>query len=132
MSWVGPPTGTRGLFSADWWPNPRLKPNFGGEYAAYPTVWFPAQATVYNMSFSINRLKIRNCVVKKYSSKNCNTNFLSYTVYNAFISCFKCLITYAINYKYNLRIQISNLRNSNIVFFDKMISNEKVVNYKVA
>jgi len=30
-----------------------------------------------------------------------------------------------------LKIQISNLRNSNIIFLDKMISNEKVVNYKV-
>ena len=30
-----------------------------------------------------------------------------------------------------LKIQISNLRNSNIVFLDKMTSNEKVVNYKV-
>ena len=48
----------------------------------------------------------------------------------AFIS-FKCLITYAINYNYILKIQISNLRNSNIVSLDKMILNEKVVNYKV-
>jgi hypothetical protein len=30
-----------------------------------------------------------------------------------------------------LKIKISNLKNSNIVFFDKMISTEKVVNYKV-
>ena len=30
-----------------------------------------------------------------------------------------------------LKIQISNLRNSNIVFLDKMSANEKVVNYKV-
>ena len=29
------------------------------------------------------------------------------------------------------KIQISNLTNSNVVFHDKMISNEKVVNYKV-
>ena len=29
------------------------------------------------------------------------------------------------------KIQISNLRNSNVVFLDKMISNENVVNYKV-
>ena len=29
------------------------------------------------------------------------------------------------------KIWISNLRNSNVVFYDKMISNEKVVNYKV-
>ena len=48
----------------------------------------------------------------------------------AFIS-FKCLITYAINYNYILNIHISNLRNSNIVFHDMMISKEKVVNYKV-
>ena len=31
-----------------------------------------------------------------------------------------------------LKIQILNFRNSNIVFFDKMISNQKVVNYKVS
>ena len=30
-----------------------------------------------------------------------------------------------------LKIQISKFRNSNIVFLDKMISNQKVVNYKV-
>ena len=30
------------------------------------------------------------------------------------------------------KIWISNLRNSNVVFHDKMISNEKVVNYKVS
>jgi hypothetical protein len=30
-----------------------------------------------------------------------------------------------------LKIQNSKSRNSNIVFLDKMISNEKVVNYKV-
>ena len=30
-----------------------------------------------------------------------------------------------------LKIEILNLRNSNIVFLDKMTSNEKVVNYKV-
>jgi hypothetical protein len=30
-----------------------------------------------------------------------------------------------------LKIQILNFRNSNIVFLDKMISNQKVVNYKV-
>jgi hypothetical protein len=29
------------------------------------------------------------------------------------------------------KIPISNLRNSNVVFRDKMISNEKTVNYKV-
>ena len=29
------------------------------------------------------------------------------------------------------KIWISNLRNSNVVFYDKMISNEEVVNYKV-
>ena len=77
-------------------------------------------------------LKIRNYVVNKYSSKKCNTNLLSYTIYNAFVSCFKCLITYAINYIYNLKIQISNLKNSNIVLLDKMISIKKVINYKVA
>ena len=30
------------------------------------------------------------------------------------------------------KIQISNLRNSNIVFLDKMISNQKIVNYNVS
>ena len=30
------------------------------------------------------------------------------------------------------QIWISNLRNSNVVFHDKMISNEKVINYKVS
>ena len=30
------------------------------------------------------------------------------------------------------KIWISNLRNSNIVFNDKMILNEKVINYKVS
>ena len=29
------------------------------------------------------------------------------------------------------KIQVLNLRNSNVVFLDKMISNEKVVKYKV-
>jgi hypothetical protein len=90
---------------------------------------FSVHVIVYNISFNINRPKIRNCVVEKIYLKKLNTNLLSYTIYNAFVSCFKCLITYAINY--NLKIQISNLRNSNIIFFDKMILNEKVINYKV-
>jgi len=30
------------------------------------------------------------------------------------------------------KIWISNLRNSNVVFDDKMISNEKIINYKVS
>ena len=30
------------------------------------------------------------------------------------------------------KIWISNMRNSNVVFDDKMISNEKIINYKVS
>jgi len=30
------------------------------------------------------------------------------------------------------KILISNLRNSNVVFDDKMMSNEKIINYKVS
>jgi len=30
------------------------------------------------------------------------------------------------------KIYVSNLRNSNVVFDDKMISNEKIINYKVS
>ena len=48
-------------------------------------------------------------------------NFLRSTTFVLVVSAFEVI----------LKIQILNLRNSNIVFLDKMTSNEKVVNYKV-
>jgi hypothetical protein len=59
--------------------------------------------------------KEKNSTIKFY-------NFLRSTTFILIISAFEVVY----------KIWISNLRNSNVVFHDKMISNQKVINYKVS
>ena len=58
------------------------------------------------------------------------SNKLSTTKLHNF-SRFTTFVLVVFPFEVILKIQNSNLRNSNIVFLDKMTSNEKVGNYKV-